>query len=227
MNMSDNNKFWDGYFKEESEAPEYKASEDTSANEMPEMQEPVPEEVGEPVKKETPDYYDTSDIGPEKFKVDFDFDGVYRDVPAAKPFVPRREKRSGCVGGLLYGIFIICLSLVAAVLLWMAAVDVLALGKSDEEIILTLPEDAFYEGMVEVYDEEGNVTGEEPAQLADLDRLAEVMYDSGLIKYKGLFKIFCKFCDAETKVGAGTYTLNTKFDYRALIQGTTPLLKLP
>ena len=207
--MSDNKNSWDSYFSGSSDAPDYKAEDDTTKA-IPNNSDVYSSEI------------DTSDTGPENFKINFDFDGVYRDVPTAKPFVPRREKRSGCVGGILYGIFIICVSVIAAVMMWMAAVDVLALGKEDEEIILTVPEDAFYAGTVEVEDEEGNVIGEEDAQLADLDKVAELMYDSGLIRYKGLFKIFCKFCNAETKVGPGTYTLNTKYDYHALIKGTTP-----
>ena len=224
--MSDKKEFWDSYFNEESAAPEYTAKDDAveSTPEPVEDTAAVPEAPKPAECGEAKDFvnYDTEDTGPENFKINFDFDGVYRDVPTAKPFVARREKRSGCVGGLLYGIFIICVSLIAGVLLWMAAVDVLALGKEDEKVILTVPEEMFYEGTVEVTDEEGNVIGEEPATLADIDRIVELMYDSGLIKYKGLFKIFCKFCNAETKIGPGTYTLNTKYDYSALVQGTTP-----
>jgi len=211
--MSDNKNAWDSYFNGSSDAPDY--TSDDATRQIPNNSEHLQDSFDSSV-------YDTSDTGPENFKINFDFDGVYRDVPTAKPLVRRREKRSGCVGGILYGIFIICVSLIAAVLMWMAAVDVLALGKEDEEIILTVPEDIFYAGTVEVEDEEGNVIGEEEAQLADLDKVAELMYDSGLIKYKGLFKIFCKFCDAESKVGPGTYTLNTKYDYHALVKGTTP-----
>lgn len=211
--MSDNKNAWDSYFNGSSDAPDY--TSDDATRQIPNNSEHLQDSFDSSV-------YDTSDTGPENFKINFDFDGVYRDVPTAKPLVRRREKRSGCVGGILYGIFIICVSLIAAVLMWMAAVDVLALGKEDEEIILTVPEDIFYVGTVEVEDEEGNVIGEEEAQLADLDKVAELMYDSGLIKYKGLFKIFCKFCDAESKVGPGTYTLNTKYDYHALVKGTTP-----
>ena len=71
------------------------------------------------------------------------------------------------------------------------------------------------------YYEDGGMIDEEIIKEI-FDKVAELMYDSGLIRYKGLFKIFCKFCDAETKVGPGTYTLNTKYDYHALIKGTTP-----
>lgn len=245
--MSDNKNFWDSFFQDDSEfgdlsftevketkgapaEPQIESSSKMESAPEPEVKpvsKPEPKREAKPapkpVQKPSPTQRDDSlDTGPKDFKVDFDFDGMYRDVPAAKPFVPRREKRSGCVGGLLYGIFIICVSLIAAVFLWMCAVDVLALGKEDNKVILAVPEDMFYEGTVEVTDDEGNVIGEEPAQLADLDKVTDLMYDSGLINYKWLFKLFCKFSDAETKIGPGTYTLNTKYDYRALVSGTTP-----
>lgn len=245
--MSDNKNFWDSFFQDDPDFPEFNLPADNETKAAPTepkatpsskpesapkpeakpapkpevKREPRPAPKSEP-KCEPQPRRDSLDTGPEDFKVDFDFDGMYRDVPAAKPFVPRREKRSGCVGGLLYGIFIICVSLIAAVFLWMSAVDVLALGKEDNKVILTVSEDLFYEGTVEVTDDEGNVIGEEPAQLADLDKVTDLMYDSGLINYKWLFKLFCKFSDAETKIGPGTYTLNTKYDYRALVSGTTP-----
>ena len=137
--MSDKKEFWDSYFNEESEAPEYVAKDETVESTPEPIENINPDskapEVTENTAPEGFVNYDTSDTGPENFKINFDFDGVYRDVPAAKPFVARREKRSGCVGGLLYGIFIICVSLIAGILLWMAAVDVLALGKADEKVI--------------------------------------------------------------------------------------------
>lgn len=211
--MSDNKKFWDSYFKEEPPKQDEKTEESVTV-----QAEDLQVEKGNTES----DSKESVDMGPESFNVDFDFDGAYRDVPTAKPFAPRREKRSGCVGGLLYGIFIICVSLIAAIFLWMSAVDVLALGKDDKQVILTVPEDIFYEGTADVTDDEGNVIGEETVQLADLDKVSELMYDSGLINYKWLFKLFCKFSDAESKIGPGTYTLNTKYDYRALVSGTTP-----
>lgn len=224
--MSDNKDFWEKYFSGQSDAPDYLPDEDEQTKVIPTaggapsdtpQNPPVPSSP--PAAPSVPD--DTSETGPQDFQVDFDFDGEYKDMPVEKPLAPRREKRTGCVGGLLYGVFIICISLIAASFLWMAAVDVLALGRGDSEVVVTLPDSAFHDGTVDETDENGNVTQKE-AQIADIDEIAQIMYDNGLIKYRGLFKLFCKFSHADTKVGPGTYTLNTKYDYRALITGTTP-----
>lgn len=162
-----------------------------------------------------------SDMGPSDFRVDFDFDGEYRDAANPMPLSVRKEKRTGLVGGLMYGIFVICLGLIMGCLLWLGARDVLALGNADSEITITLPADAFYEGSYEKEDEDGKVKVIE-ANLCDLDRLADIMYDNGLVRYKELFKLYCKFSHADRKVGAGSYTLNTKYDYRALVYGAMP-----
>ena len=49
--------------------------------------------------------------------------------------------------------------------------------------------------------------------------VANKLYDAGLIRYKFFFRIFASFANAEDKIGAGTYDLNTDMDYRALIVG--------
>ncbi len=227
--MSDKNDFWSDFLN--NEVDETGNSDDTRI---------VPDVGSTPLKQEFQipaadsdsmddatrffDGYglDKDDTGPKAFKINFDFDNEYKEVNAPRPLERRKERRTGCVGGILYGVFIICISLILGSFLWMAAVDVLALGKPDSEIILKIPESAFYEGEIDVEDDEGNVIGKEKATLADIDQISDIMYDNGLIRYKWLFKLFCKFSHASTKIGEGTYTLNTKFDYRALVYGTTP-----
>jgi len=54
------------------------------------------------------------DIGTPEFKIKFDFESAYRDVPEDKPIRLRREKRTGLVGGILLAVFVICVSLVLA-----------------------------------------------------------------------------------------------------------------
>ncbi|MDR0490480.1 MAG: endolytic transglycosylase MltG [Oscillospiraceae bacterium] len=131
------------------------------------------------------------------FKVKFDFESKYRNVPEDRPLRLRREKRTGCVGGLLYSAFVICVSLLLASLAWIAAVDVLGFGAADEEINLTVPKEFAI----------GDIT--------------DMLYDAGLIKYKFLFNLYAGFSSAEEKITAGTYVLNKNFDYRALVHGMT------
>ena len=140
------------------------------------------------------------DIGAESFKVNFDFESAYKDVPEEKPMRPRREKRTGCIGGLLYGALVISISLVLATVLWMAAVDVLGFDTSaeNEQIIITVPNNFAMED------------------------ITEMLFDAGLIKYKFLFKIYTDFSHADNKIKAGSYVLHHNLDYRALVQGMTP-----
>ena len=137
------------------------------------------------------------DTGPADFKIKFDFDGAYKDVPENKPLRLRREKRTGCVGGILYSVFVICISLVLATLAWLAASDVLGFGTSDELVNITIDKGF------------------------DIEEIIEKLYDSGLIKYKFLFKIYADYSKAEEKIVAGSYVLNKSFDYRAIVHGMT------
>jgi UPF0755 protein len=140
---------------------------------------------------------DALDRGNEDFRMNFDFDGEYRDVPEDKPIRHRREKRTGCLGGFLYAAFIICICLLLASLAWLAATDVLGLGKEDTVVQVTIPEDY------------------------DIGTVADILHKNGLIKYEFLFKIYADFSDASEKIKDGTYQLNTNFDYRALVNGMT------
>ena len=97
---------------------------------------------------------------------------------------------------MLFG-FILAVSLVLASLGWLAATDVLALGKADSVVEVTVPRDY------------------------TIDSVSDVLHDAGLIKYKFLFKLYAKFSHADTKISGGTYQLNTNFDYRALVVGMT------
>ena len=164
---------------------------------------------------------DPDDTGPSDFRVDFDFEGKYRNASDPMPLSIRREKKTGLVGGLLYGVFVICLGLIFGCLLWLGAQDVLALGHKDSEVTVAIPASAFSEKTEEITDEEGNITTE-TRTVCDLDTLADIMFDNGLIKYKALFKLYCRFSHADRKVGAGSYTLNTKYDYRAIVYGSMP-----
>ena len=137
------------------------------------------------------------DTGPEEFNVKFDFESAYRDMPEDNPLRLRREKRTGCVGGILYSVFVICVSLVLASLAWLAASDVLGFGASDEQINVTVQK-----GFT-------------------IDYIVDTLYNAGLIKYKFLFKLYAEYSKAEDKISPGQYVLNRNFDYRAIVYGMT------
>jgi UPF0755 protein len=131
------------------------------------------------------------------FNINFDFDREYKDVPEGRPLRQRREKRTGCLGGLLFAAFVISISLLLASLGWLAATDVLGLGDEDNTIQVTIPRGF------------------------DIADVASVLRESGLIRYEFLFKIYADFSKADEKIASGTYILNTNYDYRMLVDSMT------
>ena len=134
------------------------------------------------------------------------------------PVRQSQEYHSGCMGGIMYFVFIVCVSVVLACLAWMAASDMLALNKKDFTAVVTLPMSSFQSETVDTFDEEGNKTGTKRVTHADMDYVTNALKDAGLIEYKWLFNLFCKVSTASEKVSPGEYELKSTFDYRALIQ---------
>ena len=80
-------------------------------------------------------------------------------------------------------------------LLWICAADVLAFGRPNQNITITITEED------------------------TVDSVTDKLYEAGLIQYKGLFKLYAELANADEKISAGTYTLNTRYDYHALVSG--------
>lgn len=135
-----------------------------------------------------------------------------------RPVRRSREYRSGCLGGIMYFVFVTCVSVVLACLLWMAASDVLALNSDDFSAVVTLPQSIFTTETVDKLDENGKKVGTKEVSYADIDYVATALKDAGLIQYKGIFKLFCKVSDASSKMSYGTYELQSNYDYRALVR---------
>ncbi len=133
-----------------------------------------------------------------------------------KPIRRRRDGKVGCLGGIMYFVFCVSLSVLLACMAWMAATDVLALGKESTTSTITLPEEIFETREEEVENDDGTVKTVE-VTYADMDYVADTLKEAGIIEYKWLFKVFCLFSNATTKVDPGTYTLDTSLDYRALV----------
>ncbi len=135
-----------------------------------------------------------------------------------RPIRFRRDSRTGCLGGLMYATFVICISVILACAGWMAACDVLALNKDPVTAAVTLPKDIFTPKEVEVKNRSGKVTGTREVDAADIDYVADALKDAGIIEYKSLFELFARFSHADIKMDPGTYILNTELDYRAIVK---------
>lgn len=137
---------------------------------------------------------------------------------------PRRKRSRNLAlrvsGAMLYVLFVIGISAILATVAWLWAGDVLALDKPELSVSVTLPEDIFTD--TEVEETVKNAAGVETVtkktvKRADLNYVADLLEEKGLIEYKFLFKLFARFTHSDEDISAGTYELNTDMDYRALL----------
>jgi len=143
------------------------------------------------------------------------------DVPSERDYSPVRqshEYKSGCLGGVMYFVFVVCVSVVLACFIWMAVSDALALNKEDISAVVSLPNTAFVSETVDTFDENGKKTGTKRVTHADIDFVSTELKEAGIIQYKWLFEFFCQISEADLKIDPGNYELKSSFDYRALIQ---------
>lgn len=134
------------------------------------------------------------------------------------PIRRRRDGKIGCLGGLMYFVFVVSVSIILACLGWLAATDVLALNKEPLDATITLPESIFTPDTVIIKDDEGKATGKKEVKRADIEYVATTLKGAGIIEYPWLFKLFCSVSHADEKLDPGTYELSTDLDYRALIK---------
>jgi len=134
------------------------------------------------------------------------------------PIRRSREPHTGCLGAIMYFTFVACVSIVLACLAWMCASDMLALNKDNFTATVVLPMEIFTSETVDTYDEDGKKTGTERVVSADISYVADQLEAAGLIEYKWLFEFFCDMSNADKKVSPGEYELQSRYDYRALIQ---------
>jgi UPF0755 protein len=168
--------------------------------------QPVP--IGEQLRSDEMLVYDS-----ELDEIDYTDED---DMPELRDYLPvrfARHGRSGVGGGILYGLFVISVSIVLACFAWMCASDVLALNKEEKSAVVT----------IEAYEPTGDmptttlVNDTETTITADIDQVATALKNAGIIEYKWLFKIFGQLSHANTKIDAGTYDVSTELDYRALV----------
>ena len=76
---------------------------------------------------------------------------------------------------------------------WNCAADVLALGRPDSVVTITITDDD------------------------TLETVAQKLKKTGLIRYSSLFTIYGDISDAMDSIRSGTYELNTLYDYHALV----------
>mgnify|MGYP002621789045 CR=1 FL=1 len=177
----------------------------------------IPKKLDEMLKKGKTEKPDKKEDDPKKKKASKSEEESPKDERDYQPVRQSREYRSGCLRGLLYFGFVACVSIILAVLAWMAASDVMALGNDDFTATVNIPTSVISSETVDKY-EDGVLKGTENISVADIDYIADTLKDAGLIEYKGLFKFHCRISHAANKIDPGLYELKSTYDYRALIK---------
>ena len=119
---------------------------------------------------------------------------------------PKRKKGYGLFAIPHLLSMVIWLALVVVIgtsmgrLLWVCASDVLAFGRGDAEVNITITESD------------------------DLDSIANKLYNAELIRYPQLFKFYAELTNAmeDGSIGVGKFKLYMSYDYHALVNGLSP-----
>ena len=105
----------------------------------------------------------------------------------------RRKRQGRRRRFLLWLIFVLVVSAILAAVGWLLANDMCSFNKAPVETTI-------------------EITRED-----NLNTIADKLKDEGLIQYKWFFKLFGKVRKAESRIGVGTYEVNSDMDYDALI----------
>lgn len=205
--MSDKNEFRDSEPFEELSAEELLAQAEHAINGTPDGAYAQTHEPVLPADDFAPDFGDAfADYGeyvaetpvppvPEDYP-DYDDDMDEELPPPEKP----KRRSTGRIVPLFVKVllYVVIVGLIAVGLgygIWECAEDVLALGRSEESVSVTL---------------EDGVT---------LDEIADMLEEKGIIKYPWLFKLYCDFTDSTDTMEPGNYVLYYNYDYHALVNG--------
>ena len=117
---------------------------------------------------------------------------------------PKRKKGEGLFGIPNILVTAVWLALILVIgttlgrMLWVCAADILAFGREDKAVTVTIYE-------------------------ADtMDDIVDKLHNAGLIRYKSLFNLYAGISDAEEDIKPGIYDLNTRYDYHALVNFMSP-----
>lgn len=166
-------------------------------------------ELSEP---QSPDESDSSDQEYRDNGQDFDAvpdsqakesEAEHRERPVRKGR-PKRKKGEGLLGipnilvTFVWLALILAIGVTAGRMLWVCAADVLAFGREDRVVTITI-----YESDT-------------------MDDIIEKLYSNGLIRYRSLFQLYASISDAQEDIQPGIYDLNTRYDYHALVNSMSP-----
>ena len=117
---------------------------------------------------------------------------------------PKRKKGAGMFGiphllaAIIWLLIIVAIGTTLGRMLWVCAADVLAFGREDKDVVISVTTDD------------------------TMESIAQKLQRAGLVRYPELFLIYADLTDAEEDITTGTFTLNTVYDYHALVSQMSP-----
>lgn len=114
---------------------------------------------------------------------------------------PKRKKGYGLLGIPHILATVVWLAIIVAIgvslgrMLWVCAADVLAFGREDKPVSVTI------------------------VSTDTIDDIAEKLHEAGLVRYPGVFKLYASLAVDESEIASGTFQLNTLYDYHAIVNG--------
>lgn len=116
---------------------------------------------------------------------------------------PKRKKGYGLLGIPHILATFIWLAIIVAIgtslgrTLWLCCADIMAFGKSGKEYTITITEED------------------------TIDSISQELGEEGVVRYPGLFKLFATLTGKDERISEGTFTINARLDYNAMINGMT------
>ncbi|MBR5868376.1 MAG: endolytic transglycosylase MltG, partial [Clostridia bacterium] len=187
------------------------SNEVTQFFEVPVEEEPEVFEDEVIPQEETPVYYEEA-IAPHyeepevQEEIILDAPAVAEEIPQEAPKAkgrPKPKKGYGLLGIPHILATFVWLAIILAIgvslgrTLWLCCADVMAFDKPSKQASITITDSD------------------------DIESIANKLAKQGLIRYPGLFKTFAELTGKDENISVGTFTLDSKLDYNAMINGMT------
>ena len=114
---------------------------------------------------------------------------------------PKRKKGYGLLGiphliaTAIWLAIIVSIGVSLGRMLWLCAADVLAFGRHDKSVSITI------------------------AAEDTIEDISTKLHNAGLVRYPGLFRLYASLAVDDGEIATGTFTLNTLYDYHAIVNG--------
>ena len=121
------------------------------------------------------------------------------EVPPMAKKRPKKKKGYGLWGiphllaTVVWLVIIVAVGVSLGRTLWLCCADVMAFGKGDQSVVITIDDNE------------------------NIESISQMLAEKGLIRYPWLFQKFAEITHKTDRISKGTFTLNSRLDYNAMI----------